>query len=61
MIYTDDESLIGTAKLLNIPTVGLADLPLSPKSAQMPLPLETREPDAIDEIAQQAEPLFARA
>jgi hypothetical protein len=42
---------------LNIPTVGVADLPLSPKSAQVPLPLETREPDAIDEIAKQAETL----
>jgi predicted nucleic acid-binding protein len=56
-IYTDDENLASTAKAANIPTIGLGDLPLPPETAQGQLPFESQKPDAIDEIAQQAETL----
>ena len=56
-IYTDDDNLAATARLLNIPVAGLADLELPPKTAQGVLPLETKGPDAIDEVAQQAKTL----
>ena len=57
MIYTDDKNLASTAKLVNIPTLGLPDLPLPPETAQGVLPFETKGADAIDEIAQQAKTL----
>ncbi|MGZ9187644.1 MAG: hypothetical protein ACXW6R_23500 [Candidatus Binatia bacterium] len=56
-IYTDDENLASTAKMLNIPALGLSDLPLPPETAQGVLPFETKGADAIDEITKQTETL----
>ena len=39
-IYTDDGGLRNVASQLNMPTIGISDLPLPPKSAQGILPLE---------------------
>jgi rRNA-processing protein FCF1 len=55
VIYTDDENLAATANAVGIPTMGLGDLPLPPESAQGKLPFETQKPDAIDEVAKQAQ------
>jgi hypothetical protein len=54
-IYTDDTNLAKTAKAVGIPTVGLAELPLPPESAQGQLPFDSKPADTIDEIAQQAQ------
>jgi hypothetical protein len=56
-IYTDDENLAATANTVGISTLGLADLPLPPETAQGQLPFESKKSDAIDEISQQAESL----
>ncbi|WP_111359631.1 type II toxin-antitoxin system VapC family toxin [Rhodoplanes elegans] len=53
MIYTDDENLASTARGLNIHTMGLADLPLPPESAQGTLPFESEEFEAVDEVEKQ--------
>jgi hypothetical protein len=57
MIYTDDENLARIAEAVNIPTCGLADLPLPPESAQGEFPFESRGTDAIDEITEQGKNL----
>ncbi len=57
IIYTDDENLAATASAVGISTLGLADLPLPPETAQGQLPFESNKTDTIDEIAQQAENL----
>jgi hypothetical protein len=54
-IYTDDENLAETAKDVGIQPIGLAELALPPETAQFQLPLETKKPDAIDEVASQAQ------
>jgi predicted nucleic acid-binding protein len=56
-IYTDDANLAATAKAVEISAIGLAELPLPPEAAQGQLPFEGKKPDAIDEIAQQAQTL----
>lgn len=56
-IYTDDGDVAAIAKLVNIPAIGLADLPLPPETAQGVLPLEHKKDDDIDEIARQSETL----
>jgi hypothetical protein len=56
-IYTDDGNLAATANTVGISTLGLADLPLTPETAQGQLPFESNKADAIDEIAKQAESL----
>lgn len=56
-IYTDDGNLASTAKAMGLTTLGLADLPLPPETAQHELPFESRKSDAIDEIAEQVETL----
>ena len=57
-IYTDDQNLANTAKRVNIPALGLPDLPLPPETAQGLLPFDAKESsDAIDEIAQQTKAL----
>jgi predicted nucleic acid-binding protein len=55
-IYTDDDDVANIAKLVNIPTMGLASLPLPPETAQGVLPFEPKR-DATDEIAIQSETL----
>jgi predicted nucleic acid-binding protein len=55
-IYTDDSDIISIAKLVNIPTIGLADLELPPETAQGVLPLEQKN-EPSDEIAIQSETL----
>ena len=54
-IYTDDENLAATAKAVGIQPIGLSELALPPDTAQGVLPLEMKKPDAIDEVAHQAE------
>jgi hypothetical protein len=54
-IYTDDENLASTAKAVGMQPIGLADLALPPETAQGVLPFETKKPDAIDEVARQAQ------
>jgi rRNA-processing protein FCF1 len=56
-IYTDDQNLASTAKTVGIPSIGLAELPLPPETAQGQLPFEAKKPDAADEIAKQAKNL----
>lgn len=56
-IYTDDGNVTVTANAVGISTLGLADLPLPPETAQGKLPFESNKADAIDEIAKQAESL----
>ncbi len=55
-IYTDDDDIVSIAKLVNIPTIGLADLELPPETAQGILQLEQKK-DPSDEIAIQSETL----
>jgi hypothetical protein len=55
-IYTDDEDVANIARLVNIPTIGLAKLALPPESAQGQLPFEHKR-DPTDEIAIQSETL----
>jgi hypothetical protein len=44
-IYTDDLGIQTFAKVLNIPTVGVAALPLPPQDAQLPLPWNPPDED----------------
>lgn len=54
-IYTDDENLASTARAVGIQPISLAELVLPPETAQGVLPFETKKPDAIDEVARQAQ------
>lgn len=56
-IYTDDENLAATAKAVGMSAIGLADLALPPETAQGQLPFEGKQPEAIDEVAEQAQNL----